>query len=47
MLVQSNEAKLPWEYLDEILVALGAGGMSSDESEVEDGQKVFLVKKIS
>lgn len=46
-LAQTNEAKLAWEHLDDVLVALGAGGMSSDESEVEDGQNVFLVKKMS
>lgn len=27
--------------------ALGAAGMSSDESEIEDGQKVYFSKKMS
>jgi len=45
-LAQTNEARLVWEHLDDILVALGAGGMSSDESEVENGKTVYFVKKM-
>ncbi|KDR65388.1 hypothetical protein GALMADRAFT_148732 [Galerina marginata CBS 339.88] len=46
-LAQTNEAKRAWEHLDDVLVALGPGGMSSDESDVENGQKVYYVKKMS
>lgn len=45
-MAQTEEAKPVWEHLDDILVALGAGGMSSDESEVENGQRVYIVKKM-
>jgi hypothetical protein len=45
-LAQTNEARLVWEHLDDILAALGAGGMSSDECEVENGQRVYVVKKM-
>ena len=46
MLAQTNEASPVWEHLDDVLVALGAGGMSSDESETENGQRVYFVKKM-
>lgn len=36
-----------WDHLDNILEILGAGGMSSDESEVDaDGRKVYFAKKL-
>lgn len=45
-MAHTSETKLVWEHLDDILVALGAGGMSSDESGFEDGHKVYFVKKM-
>lgn len=44
---QVGETKVIWEHLDSILEVLGAGGMSSDESEVEDdGRKVYYVRRM-
>lgn len=46
-IAQIGEGKLIWEHLDEILETLGAGGMSSDESEVDsEGRKVYYVKSM-
>ncbi|KDR77453.1 hypothetical protein GALMADRAFT_138565 [Galerina marginata CBS 339.88] len=45
---QKGDGRVVWEHLDEIVATLGAGGMSSDESDVDDdGQKVYFVKKMS
>jgi hypothetical protein len=41
-----GETKAIWIHLDSVLEALGAGGMSSDESEDEDGRKVYYVKEM-
>ncbi|KAF8961278.1 hypothetical protein BDZ97DRAFT_1760015 [Flammula alnicola] len=47
-MAQRGEAKDSWEHLDSILETLGAGGMSSDESELDsDGRKVYYVKGMS
>ncbi|KAF8949603.1 hypothetical protein BDZ97DRAFT_1935152 [Flammula alnicola] len=47
-LVQKGEGKIVWDHFDTILEKLGAGGMSSDESDVDDdGQRVYWVKKMS
>ncbi|KAF8950169.1 hypothetical protein BDZ97DRAFT_1771677 [Flammula alnicola] len=47
VMAQRGEAKIIWEHLDSILETLGAGGMSSDESELEaDGRKVYFVKRM-
>ncbi|KDR65546.1 hypothetical protein GALMADRAFT_148615 [Galerina marginata CBS 339.88] len=45
---RSGDGRVVWEHLDEILATLGAGGMSSDESDFDDdGQKTYFVKKMS
>ncbi|KDR65818.1 hypothetical protein GALMADRAFT_148403 [Galerina marginata CBS 339.88] len=45
---KSGDGRVIWEHLDEILSTLGAGGMSSDESDFDDdGQKAYFVKKVS
>jgi hypothetical protein len=46
-MAQRGEAKVIWEHLDSILETLGAGGMSSDESDLDtDGRKVYFVKRM-
>jgi len=46
-MAQRGEAKIIWEHLDSILETLGAGGMSSDESELDtNGPKVYFVKRV-
>ena len=46
-MAQRGEAKVIWEHLDSILETLGAGGMSSDESDLDsDGRKVYFVKRV-
>ncbi|KDR65524.1 hypothetical protein GALMADRAFT_148631 [Galerina marginata CBS 339.88] len=45
---KSGDGRVIWEHLDEVLSTLGAGGMSSDESDFDDdGQKTYFVKKAS
>ncbi|KDR67599.1 hypothetical protein GALMADRAFT_146892 [Galerina marginata CBS 339.88] len=45
---KSGDGRVIWEHLDDILSTLGAGGMSSDESDFDDdGQKTYFVKKVS
>ncbi|KDR71178.1 hypothetical protein GALMADRAFT_144239 [Galerina marginata CBS 339.88] len=45
---QKGDGRVVWEHLDEVTATLGAGGMSSDESDVDDdGQKIYFVKKMS
>lgn len=45
---QKGDGQVIWAHLDDILATLGAGGMSSDESELDrDERKVYYVKKMS
>jgi len=47
-MAQRGEAKIIWDHLDSILETLGAGGMSSDESDLDtDGRKVYFMKRVS